>query len=107
MKSREEVEKLKEGWYRDPCWDIEDTEGFEKYRKELLRYRHENEAEWQKAHERRHVKLASRVCPMSMAYVHRNPDDTGFSYDTCQVERCAWWNEVEECCAVRALNLRG
>lgn len=35
MKTREEVEKLKENWKKDPYWDIEETEGFEEYREEL------------------------------------------------------------------------
>jgi len=38
MKTREEVEKLKHNWLRDPCWDIYDTEGFEEYKEELTAY---------------------------------------------------------------------
>lgn len=34
-KSREEIEQLKTSWEFDPCWDIEDTEGFEAHRDEL------------------------------------------------------------------------
>jgi hypothetical protein len=36
MKTREEVEELKHQWKRDAIWDIEQTEGFEDYRAELL-----------------------------------------------------------------------
>ena len=32
MKTREEVEVLKNSWLKDPIWDIYDTEGFEEYR---------------------------------------------------------------------------
>lgn len=39
MKTRNEVEKLKSEWLSDACWDIEDTEGFEEYKPELLQYR--------------------------------------------------------------------
>ena len=38
MKTREEVEKLKREWGKDPCWDIYDTEGFEEYKDELIVY---------------------------------------------------------------------
>ena len=39
MKTREEVEKLKQGWRKHPCWDIETTDGYEEYHDELLEYR--------------------------------------------------------------------
>jgi len=44
MKTREEVEALKNEWLQDPCWDIDDTEGFEDYRDELAAYQAEVEA---------------------------------------------------------------
>lgn len=46
MKTRKEVESLKAGWLRDPCWDIEGTEGFEEHEKELLAFRRATEARW-------------------------------------------------------------
>lgn len=39
--TREQVEKLKRQWEEDPTWDIEDTEGYEAYRAELLRFHQE------------------------------------------------------------------
>ena len=39
MKTRKTIEELKQNWKSDPCWDIEDTEGFEEHKKELLEYR--------------------------------------------------------------------
>lgn len=39
MRTQEEIEKLMREWGKDPCWDIEDTEGFEDHRYELRRYR--------------------------------------------------------------------
>ena len=45
-KTREEIESLKASWSEDPCWDIEDTEGFEEHRAELLAYREKRGAEW-------------------------------------------------------------
>jgi len=40
-----QVEELKQQWKRDPCWDIEDTEGFEAYHDELLAFSEQHEAE--------------------------------------------------------------
>lgn len=63
MKTIEEVEKLKEGWKKDPCWDIEDTEGFEEYRDELhsfrLQYEHECNLKWEVEREKlfRHANV--------------------------------------------------
>jgi hypothetical protein len=38
-KSREQVEELKSKWLADPCWDIENTAGFDAWYHELLAYR--------------------------------------------------------------------
>lgn len=38
-KTRNEVENLKRQWVVDPCWDLEDTEGFEEHKDELLEFR--------------------------------------------------------------------
>ncbi len=37
------IEELKQQWLGDPSWDIEETEGFEEYRAELLLFRLEQE----------------------------------------------------------------
>lgn len=39
MKTRQEVEELKQNWIIDPCYEIEDSEGFEEYREELKLFR--------------------------------------------------------------------
>lgn len=39
VRSLEEIEALKAAWLKDPCWDIEDTEGFEAWHTELLLFR--------------------------------------------------------------------
>jgi hypothetical protein len=36
---QEEIERLKRSWRNDPHWDIEDAEGFEDHRDELLAFR--------------------------------------------------------------------
>lgn len=38
-KTNEQIEALKINWSKDPCWDIEDTEGFEDHHGELLAWR--------------------------------------------------------------------
>ncbi len=54
-------------------------------------------------------KLASKVCPMSFAFsnwVISERNKTGHIRMDCLREKCAWWNEGEECCAIKTLNLR-
>lgn len=46
MKTSEEIEQLKASWLGDPCWDIEDTEGFEDHREELVQFCEEQEKLW-------------------------------------------------------------
>lgn len=46
MKTRDEVEELKRQWKLDPCWDVYETEGFEEYREELVKFQADMEAYW-------------------------------------------------------------
>lgn len=48
MKTEAEVQALKACWQQDPCWNIEETEGFEDYKEELLAFREKCEVEWVK-----------------------------------------------------------
>ncbi len=105
-KTTEEIEKLKEDWKHDPCWDIENTEEFEEHKEELLTYRKEQEAIWEKESQEYHAKLASKICPMSFLYVNNNPDDRGITYHNCLVEKCAWWNDANDCCTIRVLSMK-
>lgn len=43
-----EIQNLKRQWINDPCWDIENTEGFEEHKEELLKYRLQCGSEWEK-----------------------------------------------------------
>ena len=97
-KEANEIEALKRSWERDPTWDIEDTEGFEAYRDELLAFSQERKSYWQKQLIKHQNELASKICPILSIGIE------GFGY--CKVEQCAWWNEANECCVVRALTLR-
>lgn len=45
-KTKEDVAALKSNWLSDPCWDIEDTEGFEDYKEELQDFRLSHEDKW-------------------------------------------------------------
>lgn len=49
MKTEWELLDLKTQWKADPCWDIEDTEGFEEHRTELLI--------WKLTHERDEYRI--------------------------------------------------
>jgi len=46
------IDELKHQWERDPIWDIEDSEGFEDHRDELLAFRLQKEQEWRDESER-------------------------------------------------------
>lgn len=58
MATRDEIEKLKKSWMSDPSWDIEDTEGFEEHHDELLLFRQERDAEYEKLKEARIARRA-------------------------------------------------
>jgi hypothetical protein len=47
----EQIEKLKKSWRKDPCWNIEDTEGFEDHKEELIAFRQKYELQKQTAAE--------------------------------------------------------
>jgi len=96
MKTREEVEKLKQMWSVDGCWDIEETEGFEGYYKELLQFRLEAEKEYEDRNKQEHLRLESLQCPMMLS----NPY---FNGRNCYVEKCAWWNNVYKCCCIKIM----
>ena len=57
---RQEIEELKYGWSSDPCFDIEDTEGFEDVREELDSFRVEMEYKWAEEKETRLRHLAKK-----------------------------------------------
>ena len=103
MKEPNELEALKRSWKRDPCFDIEDTEGFEEHREELLAYRKEQEALWKEQREAHRKELASKVCPLILfSLTSNNADQSIYENSRCLVELCAWWNSDEDRCAIRA-----
>lgn len=50
MKTKEQVEKLKQNWIKDPCWDIYESKGFEDYRDELFKYQQRIEKAQEELH---------------------------------------------------------
>lgn len=59
-KTLEDIEKLKADWLRDSCWDIEDTEGFEAHKEDLLAFRLAMQEKWEgerKEEEAKRIKL--------------------------------------------------
>jgi hypothetical protein len=68
MKTRAEVETLKRNWSEDPCWDIEDTEGFEDHREELAEYRRAADERREAEHLARMMLKADEIgCPGNLA----------------------------------------
>lgn len=55
---RQRVEDLKDNWCSDPCWNLEETEGFAGHRYELRLFRLEMQAKWQQADRRKLLKKA-------------------------------------------------
>lgn len=46
MKTREEVENLKESWLLDPIFDIEHETGYEEYKEELTEFANQHRERW-------------------------------------------------------------
>ena len=51
-KTPEQIEELKAQWCADPCWDLEDTTGFEPHRTGLKIFADKKRAEWNRENER-------------------------------------------------------
>lgn len=68
MATQQDIQSLKDNWRSDPTWDIEDTEGFEAHREELLAYRKEWEKRWEQD---RAEELSKQAAKMG---IPNNPD---------------------------------
>ena len=67
MKTQAQIDDLKAQWKADPCWDIEDTEGFEDHKHELLKYRLEIHHAWAKKVQARLEEKAKKLgCPVEL-----------------------------------------
>lgn len=59
IRTPQEIEALKASWLKDPCWDIENSQGFEAHYEELLAFRKEQDQKWEaKAKERDEARAA-------------------------------------------------
>ena len=61
MKTKQEVEALKENWLQDSCWNLADTEGFEDHHDELLAFQKEWEQKWHDRYEAKLLEQSVRV----------------------------------------------
>lgn len=61
MKTQEQIEALKANWLKDPIWDIEETEGFEDHREELLAFRQSQERAWTEKETQRMLDRRNKV----------------------------------------------
>lgn len=61
QRTPQEIEDLKADWKRDPIWDIEEAEGFEAHREELLAYRLECEEGWKRQYRERLERRAAEL----------------------------------------------
>jgi len=61
VRSEEEINDLKLQWAADGTWDIEDTEGFELYRIELLGYSIVKNMEWEAGYKKRLEQKAQQI----------------------------------------------
>jgi hypothetical protein len=61
MKTRAKIDKLILDWREDPCWELEETEGFEDHKDELLAIRMKCEAEWKARAEREHAEARAKL----------------------------------------------
>ena len=77
-RTAEEIQELKLDWHGDPCWDIEDTEGFEAHHEELLQYRLEVERagmeRWRRELEEKAEQLGAPGNTALARYVERLED---------------------------------
>lgn len=81
MKTREDIEKLKKSWLADPCWDIEDSEGFEEFKEELTAFHKEQDEKWEKKKLEREIARGEKVghwmkiFDIDLAQVISTPDE--------------------------------
>jgi hypothetical protein len=78
MKTEEEVRALKAKWQADPrFWDIEDTEGFEEHREELIAFRDWCREGWDKAARYREERSVKYNTDQAVAYLEHAGNTAG------------------------------
>lgn len=61
QKTRAEIDELILSWREDPAWELEETEGFEEHKDELLAVRQKCEAEWKAQAQREHAEARAKL----------------------------------------------
>jgi hypothetical protein len=61
LRTEKRIEELKKNWSADPCWNIEETEGFEAYKEELKTYRLQKELEWSEQYNNQLMLFAESI----------------------------------------------
>ncbi len=67
QKTRAEIDELILSWREDPAWELEETEGFEEHRTELLCVRRQLEAEWKARADKEHAAAVAELIRPAMA----------------------------------------
>ncbi|MGJ0847803.1 hypothetical protein ACR77J_14020 [Tissierella praeacuta] len=68
---REEIEKLKKNWERDPFWDLYETEGFEDYKEELKEHQERMEAIWEKEYQEKEKEIDRKANGLGLEGLYR------------------------------------
>lgn len=71
MKTKEEIDELKSQWLADGIWDIEDTEGFEEHRKELLAFRIKHEKQMEGERMRQEALISEKARKLGVEGLYR------------------------------------
>ena len=69
QKTRAEIDDLILAWRDDPTWEIEDTEGFEDHKPELLALRLKCEAEWKARAQLEHANAIAALIKPARAWL--------------------------------------
>ena len=76
-----DVRSLMWQWAADPTWDLEDTEGFEAYRQELLKFRREKETFWNEER-----AMEARIAERNLLTAMGSPANSFSKYEAVAVE---------------------
>lgn len=78
-KTRNEIDSLKRDWVNDPCWDLEDTEGFEDCKEELKEFQDRMEQMWREEREeeeRKAYEMAEKLGVIGLYKLIKNQEET-------------------------------
>jgi len=71
MKSREEVEALKQDWLSEPCYNLNGIEGFEAYNKELEDFQAHWEQIWEEKENERQLAIDKKANKLGIEGIYR------------------------------------